>query len=277
VVKIKLKHIVNIATNPGAIFLLEVCKKFSQMKVGIVRIGTSGVVLPGPKTTFPEAFQSGTRLQYYSALFNTLEINSTFYKIPRPSTFLKWSTEVPDNFKFTIKLWKGITHAKKLLHNIDDIVTFMRAANQLGNKKGCLLIQFPASINFEYFVEVERILQRLNEINSDGQWNLCLEFRHISWYEEITYTMLNEYKTSLVFHDIPVSKTPSSNQATDIIYLRFHGPKGDYRGNYTDEFIQDYAEKINEWTKEGKDVYVYFNNTIGSALQNAQLLQRLVH
>jgi uncharacterized protein YecE (DUF72 family) len=246
-------------------------------KTGVVRIGTSGIVLPGPKTTFPETFQSGTRLHYYSVLFDTLEINSTFYKIPRPSTFVKWSNEASDNFKFTVKLWKGITHAKRLLYTITDIDTFMRAADGLGNKKGCLLVQFPASITFEYFIEVEKIVQRLHEINIDGDWKLCIELRHASWYQEITYTMLNLYNTSLVLHDIAASRTPMHDQDSDIIYLRFHGPNGDYKGSYTDEFIQDHAEKINEWTKEGKDVYVYFNNTAGNALQNAQLLQKLLH
>jgi uncharacterized protein YecE (DUF72 family) len=247
------------------------------MKTGVVRIGTSGIVLPGPKTTFPEAFQSGTRLHYYSSLFNTLEINSSFYKIPMPSTFRKWSIDVPDHFKFTFKLWRQITHAKKLLYSIADIDTFMQASDYLGDKKGCLLVQFPASINVEYFVEVEKIIQRLYELNKDDQWKLCIELRHASWYQEATYAMLNQYKTSLVFHDIAISKTPMENQAINVIYLRFHGPKGDYRGSYTDDFLHDYAEKIRAWTLVGKDVYVYFNNTAGNALINALLLQKLLN
>jgi uncharacterized protein YecE (DUF72 family) len=81
----------------------------------------------------------------------------------------------------------------------------------------------------------------------------------------------------LVFHDIAASRSPMHNQHSDLIYLRFHGPNGDYKGSYTNEFLQDHVEKINEWTSEGKDVYIYFNNTAGSALQNAQLLQKLLH
>ena len=80
---------------------------------GILRIGTSGIVVPGNKLSFPAAFQHKSRLNYYSSLFNTLEINSTFYKVPMQSTFEKWSLDVPEQFQFTIKLWREITHVKK--------------------------------------------------------------------------------------------------------------------------------------------------------------------
>src|SRR5215216_5931244 len=110
----------------------------SQNSNGVVRIGTSGIVLPGNKQTFPKEFQSGSRLHYYGSLFNTLEINSTFYKVPLPTTFKRWSEEVPDNFQFTTKLWRQITHARKLEYNLTDIDTFMHAADYLGKKKGCL-------------------------------------------------------------------------------------------------------------------------------------------
>lgn len=243
---------------------------------GMLRVGTSGIVVPGTKQTFPQEFQSGSRLHYYSSLFNTLEVNSTFYKIPLPGTFKKWSEEVSDNFKFTVKLWRGITHARKLMFNLHDIDVFMKAADQLGHKRGCLLIQFPASITVHYIHEVEKIIQRLGHINADGAWQLSVEFRHVSWYQNSTYAMLNKYSTSLVFHDIAVSKTPETNPATAIIYLRFHGPNGDYKGSYEDEVLQHYAGSIRDWLQKGKDVYVYFNNTIGSAFQNAQLLKHLI-
>jgi len=243
---------------------------------GIVRIGTSGIVVPGTKQTFPQEFQAGSRLHYYSSLFNSIEINSSFYKIHLPSTFKKWSEEVSDNFKFTVKLWRGITHVKKLLYSLDDIDVFMQAANCLGNKKGCLLMQFPASITFEYLHEVEKIIQRLDQINSDGGWRLAIEFRHLTWYNNLTYSMLARYNSSLVLHDMPASRTPMDNPCNDIVYLRFHGPNGDYKGSYNDEALESYAVNIRNRLQEGKDVYVYFNNTIGSALHNAQSLQKLI-
>ncbi|MES2675742.1 MAG: DUF72 domain-containing protein [Pseudomonadota bacterium] len=244
---------------------------------GIIRIGTSGIVLPGAKSSFPEEFRSGSRLHYYSSLFNTLEINSSFYKIPLPATFEKWATEVRDNFKFTVKLWRGITHAKKLDYTLADIDFFMHAANNLGNKSGCLLLQFPASITSEYEKKVEAILQRLDQLNENAQWQLAIELRHTSWYKNYFYSLLDQYKASLVLHDMPASKTPIDYQPTQFFYFRFHGPTGNYKGSYTTEFIQKYANRINICSQVGKDVYVYFNNTMEGALTNAQLLQKLIY
>lgn len=243
---------------------------------GIIRIGTSGIVLPGTKATFPEEFRSGSRLHYYGSLFNTLEINSSFYKIPLPATFAKWATEVPDNFKFTVKLWRGITHARKLEYAPADINFFMQAANHLGDKRGCLLLQFPASITSEYVEKVEAILQRLDQLNEDEQWQLAIELRHISWYKNNFYSLFDKYKTSLVLHDMPASKTPIDYQSTKFFYFRFHGPTGNYKGSYSTEFIQEYINRINICSQAGKDVYVYFNNTMEGALDNARLLQKLI-
>lgn len=246
------------------------------VRPGIIRIGTSGIVLPGAKSSFPEEFRSGSRLHYYGSLFNTLEINSSFYKIPLPVTFEKWTTEVPDNFKFTVKLWRGITHAKKLEYTPADIDFFMHAANHLRYKKGCLLLQFPASITSEYENKVETILQRLNLLNENEQWQLAIEIRHTSWYKNNFYSLFDKYKTSLVIHDMPASKTPIDYQSTKFFYFRFHGPTGNYKDSYTTEFIQEYANRINTCSKTGKDVYVYFNNTMEGALDNARLLQKLI-
>lgn len=243
---------------------------------GIIRIGTSGIVLPGTKSSFPDEFRSGSRLHYYGSLFNTLEINSSFYKIPLPATFEKWATEVPDNFKFTVKLWRGITHVKKLTYAVSDIDIFMHAANYLGDKKGCLLIQFPASITSEFAKEVEGILHRLDQLNENNSWQLAIELRHVSWYRNNFYTMFDKCKASVVLHDMPASKTPMDYRAPQFAYFRFHGPTGNYKGSYTTEFIQEYANRISICSQAGKDVYVYFNNTMEGALGNAQLLQKFI-
>ena len=243
---------------------------------GIIRIGTSGIVVPGNKSSFPAEYQTGSRLHYYSSLFNTLEINSSFYKIPLPTTFAKWATDISDDFNFTVKLWRGITHAKRLEYSLTDIDAFMNAANCLENKAGCLLIQFPASITGKFINQVEAILDRINKSNIKEQWQLAVEFRHESWYQEQTYKMLDKHKVSQVIHDMPNSKTPNDYEPKQLAYFRFHGPTGKYNGSYSGEFIQRYAEKIKLWSAQGKDIYVYFNNTIGGALQNVQTLQQLI-
>lgn len=246
-----------------------------------VKIGTSGIVLPGAKAAFPIEFQAGSRLHYYASLFNTLEINSSFYKIPMPSTFAKWAAEVPDNFKFTVKLWREITHpiyshSKKLAHDLDDIDRFMHAANHLHVKRGCLLIQFPASITFSDQKAVEKILRRLHQLNSDHSWQLAVELRHSSWYQQEAYSLFDQYKATVVIHDMPASATPATCPLIQCIYCRLHGPTGNYDGSYADEFIYQYAQRIKNWNAQNFEVYVYFNNTIGSAFANAQLLQTLL-
>lgn len=77
----------------------------------------------------------------------------------------------------------------------------------------------------------------------------------------------------MVIQDLPKSATPLELTADDLVYLRFHGPDGSYKGSYTDAFLYEYAQYIREWQQEGKTVYVYFNNTAGSALANLQLLK----
>ena len=81
------------------------------------------------------------------------------------STFKKWSLDVPKQFQFTIKLWREITHVKNLDSNLENIDRFFKAADKMGNKKGCVLIQFPGKITLEYYNQVEQILRRLNEID----------------------------------------------------------------------------------------------------------------
>jgi len=241
-----------------------------------VKIGTSGIVLPGNKSTFPDAFRNASRLTYYSSLFNSLEVNSSFYKIPLPTTFSKWANEVSDNFKFTVKLWRGITHAKNLNYFEDDIKNFMESVNNLKSKSGCLLVQFPASINVNFIQKVDAILFLLNQLNSQTQWAIAVEFRHNSWYQAPTYKMLENYDSTLVSHDMPNSKTPIDYEPDRLAYFRFHGPTGRYNGSYSDDFISQQAKQIQQWQNSGKEIYVYFNNTIGDALKNAQLLQKLV-
>ena len=244
---------------------------------GILRIGTSGIVVPGSKQSFPPEFENKSRLSYYSSLFNTVEINSSFKKVPLPSTFKRWSKEVfPEDFQFTVKLWKEITHIKKLdidLHNID---TFLSAANHIENKKGCLLIQLPASITAEYVDKVAAILQRINQVDVENNWRKAIEFRSLSWYSNEIFQLLDEHQVSLVLHDMPKSTNLIPKENEPFFYFRFHGPKGDYRGSYSETFLKEQAEKMRRCLDEGKDVYAYFNNTMGSAFENAISLRAMV-
>lgn len=244
---------------------------------GLFRAGTSGIVLPVPnKQAFPPEFADKSRLTYYSSLLNSLEVNSSFYKVPQPATVRKWADSVPDNFIFTFKLWQEITHIKGFAYKREDVLRFMEVIDQVGGKKGCLLVQFPPSLTVAQFKQVEELLDILQNIVPAHGWKVALEFRHPSWYIGEVYELADEYGSSIVLHDIPKSANKRVNKKADFVYLRFHGPEGDYRGGYPDDYLQQQAVQVVTWCKEGKDVYVYFNNTIGDALKNVMTLNMMV-
>ncbi|WP_052955881.1 DUF72 domain-containing protein [Flavihumibacter petaseus] len=248
---------------------------------GTAWIGTSNIVVPGNKNTFPPAFQAKSRLHYYSSLFNSVEVNSTFYKTPLPSTTRKWADDVGENFSFTIKLSKAITHSKELEGDFGLLEPFMTAAAGLGEKKGSLLIQFPGKITLDYFDQVESILYEVEENDPDGAWRKAVEFRHDRWYTGETIELLNHFNATMVLQDIPKSSNMNavetiSRLKAGFVYLRFHGPNGDYRDSYTNLFLEEKAALIARWLAAGKDVFAYFNNTIGNAFDNARQLRTMV-
>jgi uncharacterized protein YecE (DUF72 family) len=237
--------------------------------------GTSGLLVPIPKRDFPPEHQDKSRLAFYATLFNSLEINSSFYKLPRPVTVAKWTAEVNENFSFTYKLWKQITHNKELYFNPEDVKAFMDAIDSVGNHKGSLLIQLPPSNTVANAMQLNNLLTVIGEINNG--WKPAIEFRHPSWYRDDVYELLEHHNTSLVIHDMPASATPlQALTDNDVVYLRFHGPGGRYRGSYEDDVLYEYGLYIKEWLEDGKTVYTYFNNTAGDALNNLMTLTNYV-
>ena len=238
--------------------------------------GTSGVDLPVPRSQYPAAFREKTRLHYYASLFNSIEINSIFYKLPRHSTVANWAEAVPDNFRFTFKVSKTITHVKGLDFAVKDVDDFINTVENIGDKKGCLLAQFPPSLNIEKINQLQKLLETLGEATDNMNWKIAMEFRNSSWYEREVYELLEEFNVSMVIHDIPKSATPLSEVKGNFIYLRFHGPEPRYRGDYSDHVLKQYATYIKTWLNEKKTVYAYFNNTVGAAVKNLQTLNGYV-
>lgn len=233
--------------------------------------GLSGIQLPIPKYRYPPPFENTSRLTYYSTFFNSIEINSSFYKVPRPATVTKWAASVPEHFKFSFKLWKEITHAQEFNFKEEEITQFFKSINSVDNKKGCLLIQFPPRMGKEYIARLDKLLSLTWELGG-GDWNIAIEFRNTSWYNKMTYDLINRFKAALVIHDIPKSSTPMITHVSDFIYIRFHGPAGNYRDSYPEYFLSEYATYIKEWIAEGKKVYIYFNNTMGDAFHNLRTI-----
>lgn len=190
------------------------------------------------------------------------------------STVAKWSAEVPDGFRFTYKLWREITHTKGLLFTPADVTRFMQVIDNAGNKKGCLLVQLPPGTTINEKHRLQNLLSVIANCNTG--WTIAVEFRHRSWYTGPVYSLLKQYNAAFVNHDMPASASPLTLLSDGFVYLRFHGPNGGYRGSYDDCVLSEYAGYVTEWQAEGRDVYVYFNNTMGDALNNLNTLKNFV-
>lgn len=237
--------------------------------------GTSGIVVPVTQALYPDAFKGKSQLTYYASFFNSIEINSSFYKLPQATTVVKWCKMVPEDFQFIFKLSKSISHSKNLDFNADQLDAFIETINNVDEKKGCILVQFPPSLKFVNLKKIGKLFKMIKAVNAEA-WKIAVEFRNKVWYTQQTFQLLKDYNISLVMHDLPASATPLSVPLNNIVYLRLHGTERGYRGNYNNEILSAYAKRINAWVKEGKYVYCYFNNTLGDAFDNLKTLNHLV-
>ena len=234
--------------------------------------GTSGLVLPVKnKLEYPPELQDKSRLHYYSTLFNSIEVNSIFYKLPLQKTVERWCNEVTGNFRFTFKISKEITHCRELHFEASAVKRFFEIVNISKNKRGCILIQFPGKVNADFTPRVKKLLTLASKYN----WNLAVEFRDISWYNSSTIKLLDHYNAACVIHDIKPFATELLNDSK-MVYIRFHGTENNYRGSYPEELLIAYSIKIKKWIKEGHEVYAYFNNTLGPAANNLISLNNFV-
>jgi len=159
----------------------------------------------------------------------------------------------------------------------NDVDDFIKIVENIGEKKGCLLAQFPPSLKIEKLDRLQNLLETLGEATHNSGWRLAVEFRDASWYEREVNELLAEYDAAMVLQDMPKSATPFKYVRGDFVYLRFHGPEPRYRGDYSNEFLKRYAGYIQKWIKEKKTVYAYFNNTVGAAVENLQSLNKFVN
>jgi uncharacterized protein YecE (DUF72 family) len=236
--------------------------------------GTSNIVVPLKQSEYPPELKGASRLAYYASLFTSVEINATFYKLPKRATVEAWRDSVPADFRFTFKVPKTITHAPDLQFNTSEVDAFIETVAGAGDKKGCLLVQLPPKLGRDQESELEGLIESL--ASDAAGWRIAVEFRHPSWYDKTVYRMLQQYGAGMVKQDLPKAPTPAVEVSPDFVYLRFHGPDGSYRGSYEDTFLEVQAARIRDWLKGGKEMYVYFNNTMGNALGNLQTLNAMI-
>lgn len=237
-----------------------------------ILIGTSGWTYPSWRGTFyPEDLPSRRYLEFYARQFLTAEVNYSFYHLPRPETYAKWAGQVPDEFLFSVKASRLITHTKRLKEVEEPWKTFVSNARALGAKLGPILLQFPPSFRRER----ARLAAFLKTAEPSGM-KLVFEFRHETWFTEEIYRLLRRYNAALCIADSP--DYPRRDVVTaDFVYFRFHGRTELFASRYSQAELQEEAKIVRQYQRDGLNVFVYFNNdALGHAVENARTLIRLL-
>ena len=247
------------------------------MTAGSCQIGTSGWSYAhwAKGRFYPKGTKPGDYLGYYSQHFATVELNASFYRPPKPEMVARWREVTTARFRFAVKLWRRITHERKLANCSRELRDFLSLIETFGPKRGPLLIQLPPSLHRDD-ERLDAFLGTFKEIAGKTRWKLAVEFRHTSWLAAPVYELLDRYGVACVLADLERCPIVEPNDVP-FVYVRRHGPGGPYRGCYSADQLAADADRIRSWLKAGKDVYVYFNNDIeGHAIDNARQLIELI-
>jgi uncharacterized protein YecE (DUF72 family) len=240
-------------------------------KKGKAIIGTSGWNYGHWSGKFyPEDLPKTKWFPYYYAKFNTVELNTSFYHLPKKTTFEKWYNESPEGFIFSIKASRYITHVKKLNDPEEPVNKFFSNAEGIKDKAGVILFQLPPGLKYnkEKLVNILEVLPK--------NYRYTFEFRNDSWWNDEAYELLRENNIAFCLFELAGQITPRIVTA-DYIYIRLHGPGGKYAGSYSDEVLSEWADSFKGWMKSGKDVYCYFDNDDSAyAVYNALTLNEMM-
>ncbi|WP_457606433.1 DUF72 domain-containing protein [Nitratifractor sp.] len=235
------------------------------------RIGTSGFYYEHWRgVLYPEGLAKSRWFEYYASQFSTVEMNSTFYHLPKAKTVEHWDEKSPEDFLFSFKAPRGITHYRKLREVEHELYLFLHLLKPLRQKIAAVLFQLPPSLHCD--PELLADFLRLLPVG----WRFVLEFRHESWYCEEIYETLRHYGVAICWHDYGRREVPTVLTA-EFGYIRLHGPTGHYRGSYDDRTLELWAERIGEMLARHRSVFVYFNNDMeGNAVRDARRLEAMV-
>jgi uncharacterized protein YecE (DUF72 family) len=231
----------------------------NSCRPGNVRIGCAGWSIPkGYGDRFPG---EGTHLARYAARFPAVEINSSFYRAHRPTTYARWAASVPEGFRFSVKAPKLATHERRLVGVGDVLESFLAEATQLGDRLGPLLVQLPPSLSFSADV-AEMFLSELRD-RFDGE--VALEPRHASWFEPAAERLVTKHRVARVAADpaaVPEAAEPGGWDG--LIYYRLHGSPKVYYSAYPDEYLEALAKSLAQAAKSA-EVWCIFDNTAAFA------------
>jgi uncharacterized protein YecE (DUF72 family) len=240
----------------------------------LIRIGTSGWVYGDWRGRFyPTGLGQSRWLDYYAQHFDTVELNATTYRLPKPAQVARWCEAVPPGFVYTVKLSRLITHRKTLPARVDEFIeNYMHRADCFeAGKVAQILVQFPP------FLQRDDAHLRLFLDKLPMHYRYVVEFRNPSWLAPQVENILRERNMAFCVHDYPGFRTPDIVTSSDFAYVRLHGYTGLYTGNYPRRSLQYWARRIRGLASRARDVYIYFNNdTLAAAPHDARLLRDMV-
>lgn len=240
-----------------------------------VRIGTSGWSYDHWNSVlYPPGTAVAKRLARYVQEFDTVELNASFYRWPKDSSFESWQRRLPDGFTMSVKAHRGLTHFRRLGAPEPWVERFERCWRALGDRREALLVQLHPQFAFDSdsAARVDRFLTLM------PAWiPVAVEFRHPSWDDPDAYALLERHGAAYVVMSgagLPCILRATSN----LVYVRMHGPDERlYAGSYSDDDLRWWTDRIAEWQDLGHDVVVYFNNDgEGNAVRNARSLKTMV-
>ncbi|MGA2331418.1 MAG: DUF72 domain-containing protein [Syntrophales bacterium] len=242
----------------------------SKKMIPCIYIGTSGWNYEHWRDVFyPATYTKSAWLRFYAQNFTTVEVNATFYRLPKPETFENWRRTTPEGFLWAVKANRYITHIRRLRDAGEALERFFSAAGRLEEKLGPVLFQLPPGLAFH-----EDTLEEFCDNLEKYDHPCALEMRHQSWLADRVMKKIEDRGLAFCISDT-ASRYPYGEFVTaDFIYIRLHGSRKLYASDYTEDELQMWAEKIRQWKK---DTYVYFDNDFGGyAPKNAARLKQIL-
>ena len=238
---------------------------------GTIRIGCSGWNYKHWRGPFyPETMPMSRWFDHYAATFDTVEINNSFYRLPKAETFDKWREQAPPGFCYAVKANRFLTQAKKLKDCAEPLERMLAPFRHLGDRLGPILYQLPP----RFRINLDRLSEFIDLLPRD--LTHVFEFREKSWLTEEVLALLDARGVSFCAHDMPGSATPRW-AAGPVAYVRFHGGEGKYWGRYSDEALLGWSDWILDQARQGRGVWCYFNNDIGGhAIEDARTLKSML-
>jgi uncharacterized protein YecE (DUF72 family) len=253
------------STSPSA-----TSRRSSPISTRPVRVGCSGWQYKDWRgRLYPEGLAQSRWLSRYAEEFDTVEVNSTFYRLASRDAVARWAAETPGEFVFAAKASRYLTHVRRLRELEQGIHRYYERIMPLveADKLGPVVWQLPPN-----FRRDDDVLAGALELLPPGRH--CFEFRHESWFTEDVYALLREHEAALVIGDHPRWPFQARELTADWTLVRLHHGHRGRRGNYSQSELDEWARRVAQWRRRA-EVFVYFNNDWeGFAVDNARSLKR---